>query len=141
MKVTFDLNEAEIFLPTGRVMNLKKDLGWDEAVEKSRSLISEIGSMDTSSFSPKLDTQKELEKAMKQNFLANDYVAERKQAYRQHVLKKAEELIEKSPVLSASLAIQSELEDIAMSLMNSNVIQTKLRKLNQLREINLQEQT
>lgn len=136
MKVTFDLNDAQIFLPTGRVMNMKDELGWVKAVEKSQALVSEITNMNVAQFEPHLDTQQALNNEMKRNFMDAGYVQERHQAYKQHVLKRVEEVIEKSTIGELSHSLKNELESMAENVMQSHAIQTKLKKLNQLKEIN-----
>lgn len=135
MKITFDLKDAQIFLPSGKLMNLKGQLGFTKLLEEMVPKVSKINY--ELSYTPfTLNEDVALEQKIKVYFNSNEETNMRlnlMSGLTKSILNK----ISISKVNEETLIkLNASVKKIGADIFSSEKIQLKLKKLQQLRAVN-----
>lgn len=135
MEITFNLKDAQAYLPSGKIMNLKSQLKWDELEITEKDISEAVESTVYEKFNIKMDFDNTMS-SLGNNFLnhtrssRNSVITELSKKYilDENLFKSSEEkLIEEQ---------KSLMSEIGQSMMlNAKVIE-KIQKLDRLKLIN-----
>jgi hypothetical protein len=137
MNITFNLNDAKVYIPSGRLMNLKHELQWDKIYSLETDFLSSRKNILANSFNVNFDFSNNLTILVK-NFIGHyRYKEERQYSYSD---------ITKNTLLQASLGkleekitlehVENIMEEVKERVSNNTTLQSKNKKLKQLKEIN-----
>lgn len=133
MEMTFNLEEAEIFIPQGRLMNLKEPLGWNDI---------EIDQLDLKNDTAVLhniqpdNSFEEQEKHLMQR-VEDKYEKQRRVNGFQDLVKKELDKISLDTYMASKTEMLAHLlPDLQDKILNNDKVKSKLAKLAQLKSVN-----
>lgn len=137
MNITFNLNDAKVYIPSGRLMNLKHELNWDTIYSLETDFLSSRKNILANNFNVNFDFSNNLTTLVKDFIGHYRYKEERQYSY---------SYITKNTLLQASLSKLEEnitlehigniMEEVNERVSNNTTLQSKIKKLKQLKEIN-----
>lgn len=133
MNITFNLNDANVYIPNGRLMNLKHELQWD-LIYSLDSDFSRKKILDNK-FNIDFDFSHNFKKLLK-NFI-DRYKEERQYGYsfftKNTLMNLSMEKIEYNISIDN---IDTIMDEVKKGINKNSIIQAKIKKLKQLKEIN-----
>lgn len=137
MEIKFNLNEAEILLPSGRLMNLKDKLGWSDVSYDPKELEKNLAPVLTEQFHVDFRMEERSQKSVKE-VMNNE---QKKQARKSLYLEKGKSLV-LSPEFFAQTThnlteeMREQIAQLTEEVLENERIKIKLEKLKKLQEIN-----
>lgn len=132
MKITFNLNESDVYIPSGKVMNIKEKLEWNNLELSKEEIELELGVIQYYQFSSDLNIET-LEADLTKEFM-NKYSRSRKESYKILAIKNINYLkVFTDKKIDECLNI---VEILAQDVINDEKVIQKLEKLNKLKLIN-----
>lgn len=137
MEITFNLNDAEILLPSGRLMNLKDKLGWSDVSYDPKELEKSLAPVLTEQFHVDFGMEERSQKSVKEVMLNE----QKKQARKSLYLEKGKSLV-LSPEFFAQTThnlteeMREQISQLTEDVLKNEKIQIKLEKLKKLKAIN-----
>lgn len=136
MNITFNLNDANVYIPNGRLMNLKHELQWD-LMYSLDSDFSRKKILDNK-FNIDFDFSHNFKKLLK-NFI-DRYKEERQYGYsfftKNTLMNLSMEKIEYNISIDNIDNIDTIMDEVKKGINKNSIIQAKIKKLKQLKEIN-----
>ena len=137
MQITFNLEQAQVYIPSGRLMNLKHRLNWDD-IELTSSDCTDIQNyIKNINFTVNTDFTKRLENNTANFMTQYSYDQRRIEMYRSYTQKSLDYDIYIDINLPKCVVVPDKLTlDIGISLEDNADILTKKKKLAQLKLVN-----
>lgn len=137
MNITFNLNDAKVYIPNGRLMNLKHELNWDSIYSLDTDFSFSRKNILSNNFNVNYDFSSNLNTLVK-NFIVNyRYKDERQRTYSNLTRNILADLSLGKLEDSISLEhLGNIMEEVNAGVSRNTTLQTKLKKLKQLKEIN-----
>jgi len=133
MNITFDLNKATVYIPSGKMMNLKSQLRWDSIDFTPDEFKQSLLALYIKKYDEDFNFDKLQAHLIKQSIIDNE--AERKSIYKKLL---SESLIDLKFLKDKKIVVSMpQVLDGAVSMVKSNPqVQEKLLKLQKLKLIN-----
>lgn len=135
MNITFDLKEAVVYLPSGKVMNLKSKLNWDSLEMTPEQIQEALKPVEQENFKMNFNFDK-LENDLAQEFMS-EQAYKRVELYKEITTKKFDKLDylknSENSLTSHGLELFEQIGDI---IMNDKRVIEKIQKLDRLKLIN-----
>lgn len=136
MQITFNLEAAQIYIPSGRLMNLKHRLNWDE-IELNITDENQIKNyIRNSNFTVNTDFNMRLQSKVKSFMQQYSYDHKRLDMYKSLTYKSLDYDSFFDKHLPQVELLEKLIEDIGFSLQENNEILSKKKKLAQLQLVN-----
>jgi hypothetical protein len=133
MQLSFNLEEAEIFIPQGRIMNLKDKLGWNDIEIDQLDLKNDINVLQ--SIEP--DKGFEEQEKLMMGRVSDKYEQQRRTNGFQDLVKKELDKVSLDSYLVKKTDMLSHLlPDLQDKILNNDKVKSKLEKLAQLKNLN-----
>ena len=136
MEIKFNLEDSEVFIPSGRLMNLKNKLGWSADKFNPTEINQALSPLFEQRFEVNLNADEIIARKLK-NHKREDETYERERLYK-FLTEKV--LVEHKALNKWSASYIEELtetvQDLGQEVMQNTSIQKKLLKLKQLKVIN-----
>jgi hypothetical protein len=135
--VSFDLADAQAFIPSGRINNLKRNLDWDKHVLTDKEIQDAISHNLYEKFQLNLDYDQQVNNSC-EKYLANKSLQttrfERYNSLGKEQMNRKEFFGEQIHLLTEEM--REELPEIFESLKSHPEIEKRMNKLNQLKMLN-----
>lgn len=136
MNITFNLKDAQVYIPSGRLMNLKHSLKWDEIYDFPIDFPKCKNTILATDFSINWDFSQLLNRYSNEFIKKYKIKAERETRYANLTREVLNDSKISYKIDIHHLSIQSVLNEVKERLENSENLKLKIKKLKQLKEIN-----